>query len=188
MHDEELHKLYILRNIVSVIKSRTMRWVGPNQPPIRWLLGALSLGVKTPKREADHTLQSSAEVNNSWNHTSTPSIRLHCIVHKLSTGTILPYVARMRGMRNVHEISVGKPEEKRPVGRPRRRWEDNIWMDLREIGWKDVGWTHLTQDKYQWRVLVNTVMNLRIPLQAGNFLTSWVTSNLSRRTLLHGLS
>jgi hypothetical protein len=57
-------------------------------------------------------------------------------------------------------ILVGKPERKRPLGRPRRRWEDNIRMDLREIGWGGMAWIDLAQDRNQWRVLVNTVMNL----------------------------
>jgi hypothetical protein len=55
------------------------------------------------------------------------------------------------------------PEGKRPLGRPRRRWEDNIRMDLREIGWGGMGWIDLAQDRDQWRALVNTVMNLRVP-------------------------
>jgi hypothetical protein len=56
----------------------------------------------------------------------------------------------------------GKPEGKRPLGRPRHRWEDNIRMDLREMGWEIVTWIHLAQDKDQWRADVNTVMNLRV--------------------------
>jgi hypothetical protein len=60
-------------------------------------------------------------------------------------------------------ILVGKPEGKRSLGRPRRRWADNIKMDLREIGWDGMDWTDLTQDSYQWRALVNTVLNLRVP-------------------------
>jgi hypothetical protein len=57
-------------------------------------------------------------------------------------------------------ILVGEPEGKRPLGRPRRRWEDNIRMDLREIGWGGMDWIDLTQDRDQWRAFVNTVMNL----------------------------
>jgi hypothetical protein len=57
---------------------------------------------------------------------------------------------------------VGKPEGKRPLGRPRRRWVDNIEMDLGEIGWDGVDWIELAQDRDQWRGLVNTVMNLRV--------------------------
>jgi hypothetical protein len=58
---------------------------------------------------------------------------------------------------------VGKPEGKRPPERPRRRWEDNIKMDLREIGWGGMDWIDLAQDRDQWRALVNTVMNLQVP-------------------------
>jgi hypothetical protein len=58
---------------------------------------------------------------------------------------------------------VGKPEGKRPLKRPRWRWADNIKMDLREIGWDGVDWIELAQDRGQWRALVNTAMNLRVP-------------------------
>jgi hypothetical protein len=60
-------------------------------------------------------------------------------------------------------ILVGKPEGKRPLGRPSRRWVDNIKMDLREIGWYGRDWIKLVQDRDQWRALVKTVMNLRVP-------------------------
>jgi hypothetical protein len=65
--------------------------------------------------------------------------------------------------RNAYRILVGKPEGKRPLERPRRGWVDNIKMDLREIGWDGVYWIDLAQDRDQWRALVNTVMNLRVP-------------------------
>jgi hypothetical protein len=58
---------------------------------------------------------------------------------------------------------VGKPEGKRPVGRPRRKWEENIKIDLREIGWGGMDWIDLTQDRGQWRSLVNTIIDLRVP-------------------------
>jgi hypothetical protein len=58
---------------------------------------------------------------------------------------------------------VGKPEEKRPLGRPRCRWKDNIRMDLREIGWSGMDWMDLVQDRDQWRAFGNTVMNPRVP-------------------------
>jgi hypothetical protein len=58
---------------------------------------------------------------------------------------------------------VGKPEGKRPLGRTKRRWEDNIKMDLREIRWDGMDWIDLAQDRDQWRALLNTVMNLRVP-------------------------
>jgi hypothetical protein len=73
------------------------------------------------------------------------------------------HVARMGKTRNVYRILVGNPEGKRPLRRPRRRWVDNIKMDLREIGWVDMDWIDLVQDRGQWRGLVNTVMNLRVP-------------------------
>jgi hypothetical protein len=72
-------------------------------------------------------------------------------------------VTRMSEMRNAFNIVVGKPEGKRPLGRPRRRREDNIRMDVKEIGWGDMDWRHLDQDRDQWSVLVNTIMNLRVP-------------------------
>jgi hypothetical protein len=62
-----------------------------------------------------------------------------------------------------YKILVGKPEGKRPLGRPRRRWEDNIRMDLREIGWEVVDWMHLAQDRDQWLALVNTVVKPWVP-------------------------
>jgi hypothetical protein len=64
--------------------------------------------------------------------------------------------------RNAYRILVVKPEGKRPLGRPRRRWEDNIGIDLREIGWGDMDWINLAQDRDQWRAFVNTVINLRV--------------------------
>jgi hypothetical protein len=101
LHNDELHSLYPSLNIVRVIESRRMRWVG--------------------------------------------------------------HVARMGEGRGVYRVSVGRPEWKRPLGRPRRRWEDNIKMDLRETGIDGEYWNRLAQDRVQWQVFVNTVMNLRVP-------------------------
>jgi len=64
--------------------------------------------------------------------------------------------------RSVHSVLVGKPEGKRPLGRPRRRWEDNIKMDLREVG-RGGNWMELAQDRDRWRALVNAVMNFPVP-------------------------
>jgi hypothetical protein len=72
------------------------------------------------------------------------------------------HVARMGEKRNAYRILVGNPEGKRPLGRPRRRWVDNIKMELREIGWDGMDWIDLAQNRDQWRALVNTVMNLRV--------------------------
>jgi hypothetical protein len=69
----------------------------------------------------------------------------------------------MGARRNAYMILVGKPERKRPLGKPRCRWQDNIKVDLTDTGWGGVGWIDLAQDRDQWRALVNTVMNLRVP-------------------------
>jgi hypothetical protein len=98
-HDDELHSLYSSPNIVKVIKSRRMRWVGTS----------------------------------------------------------------MGEGRRVYKVLVGRPEEKRPLGRPRRRWEDNIKMDLKEIGIDVTNWIRLAQVRVQMRAFVSTVMNLRFP-------------------------
>jgi hypothetical protein len=73
------------------------------------------------------------------------------------------HVAHMGEKRNACRILVGKPEGRRPLRRPRFRWVDNMKIDLREIGWDGVDWVNLAQDRDQWRALVNTVMNLRVP-------------------------
>jgi hypothetical protein len=73
------------------------------------------------------------------------------------------HVARMGEKRNAYRLVVGKPEGQRPLGRPRRRWVDNIRMDLGEVGWGDVDWIGLAKDGNRWRALVNSVLNLRVP-------------------------
>jgi hypothetical protein len=101
LHNEELHNLYSLPNIIRMIKLRRMRWAG--------------------------------------------------------------HVARMGETRHEYRILVGKPEGKRPLGRPRCRWVGNFKLELRDIGWDGTDWIDLAQDRDQWRALVNTVMNLRVP-------------------------
>jgi hypothetical protein len=101
LQNDELHSLYSSPNIVRVIKSRRVRWVG--------------------------------------------------------------HVARMREGRGVYRGLVGKPEVKRPLERPRRRWENNIKLDLREIGIDRANWIRLAQDRVQWWAFVNTVMNFGVP-------------------------
>jgi len=72
-------------------------------------------------------------------------------------------VARMGDSRAVYRVLVGKPEGNRPLGRPRRRWENNIKMDLQEVGCGGMDWIDLTQDRNRWRTLVNAVTNHRVP-------------------------
>ena len=73
------------------------------------------------------------------------------------------HVARMEEGRGVYKVLVGKPEGKRPLGRPRRRWEDNIKIDLEEVGRGCGDWMELAQDRDRWRALVSTVMNFGVP-------------------------
>ena len=80
-------------------------------------------------------------------------------------------MARMGQGRGVHRVLVGRPEGKRPLVRPRRRWKDNIKMDLQEVGFGLMDWIELAQDRDRWRALVSAVMNLRVLYNVGNFLT-----------------
>jgi hypothetical protein len=78
--------------------------------------------------------------------------------------------SRLGEGRVVYSVLVGKPEGERPPGRPRRRWEDNIKMDLQEIGCRGMDWIELAKDRDRWWVRVNAVMNVRVPENAGEFL------------------
>jgi len=73
------------------------------------------------------------------------------------------HVARLRDRRGVYRVLVGKPEGKRPLGRPRCKWDDNIKTNLQEVGCGGMEWIELAQDKDRWRALMNAVMNLRVP-------------------------
>jgi hypothetical protein len=94
-------------------------------------------------------------------HTGTPNIIRHIKSRRMRWAG---HVARMEEEMNVYRVLMGQPEGKRPLGRPRCRWEDGIRMDLivREIGWESIHWIQLAQDRDRWRDLVNTVMNLRV--------------------------
>jgi hypothetical protein len=116
----------------------------------------------------------------------SPSIIIKMIKSRMMRWT--GHIARIGANRNAYRILVGKPEGKRPLGKPKRRWKYNIRLDLREIGWGGMDWIDLAQDRNQWRALVNTVMNLLIQQNTANFLSGCVTGDFSRMTQLHGVS
>jgi len=95
---------------------------------------------------------------------------------------------RMGDGRGVYRVLVGKPKGKRPLGRPRCRSEDNIKMDLQEVGCGCMDWIMLAQDRDRWHALVNVAMNLWVPQNVENFLTTCNPVTFSKRTLLHRVS
>jgi hypothetical protein len=98
------------------------------------------------------------------------------------------HVARMGAKRNMYRLLVGKPEGERPIGRPRRRWVDNIRMDFGEVGWGGVDWIGLAQDRNRWRALVNSVLNLLVARNAGKLSSGLTSSGLSSSAQLHRVS
>jgi hypothetical protein len=112
-----------------------------------------------PKREEDRSWR---KLHNDELHSlfSSPSI---IRVTKSRRMRWARHVARMGEGRGVYRVLVGRPEGKRPLGRPRRWYEDNIKLDLRAIGINEANWIQLAQGRVQWRAFVNTVMNLRVP-------------------------
>ena len=82
------------------------------------------------------------------------------------------HVARVGERRGVYGFLMGKSEGKRPLGRPTRKWEDNIKLDVQKVGCEGMDWIELAQHRDRWRAFVNGVMNLRVPNNVGNFLTS----------------
>jgi hypothetical protein len=116
------------------------------------------LRIFGPKREEDGSWR---KLHNDELHSlySSPNI---VMVIKSRRMRWAGHVACMREGRGVYKFLVGRPERKRPLGRPRRRWEDNIKMDLREVGIDEAKWIRLAQDRVKWRAFMNTVMNLRV--------------------------
>jgi hypothetical protein len=98
------------------------------------------------------------------------------------------HVARIGEKRIAYRLLVGKPEGNRPLGRPRRRWVDNIRMNLGEVGWGDADWIGLAKDRNRWRALVNSVLNLRVPCNAGKLSSGLTSSGLSDSAQLHIVS
>jgi hypothetical protein len=110
-----------------------------------------------PKREEDGSWR---KLHNDELHSLYSSSNLKVIKSRRMRWA--EHVARMREGRSVYRVLVGRPEDKRPVGRPRRRWEDNIKTDLTEIGINGANWIQLAQDRIHWLAFVKTVMNLRV--------------------------
>jgi hypothetical protein len=94
------------------------------------------------------------------------------------------HVARMGEKRNAYRLLVRKPEGKRPLGRPRRRWVD-IKVDLLEIGLGGVDWIGLAQDRDKWRALVNSVLNLRVPQNGGKLSSGYIIGGLASSSQFH---
>jgi hypothetical protein len=117
------------------------------------------LRIFGPKREEDGSWR---KLHNDEHHDLYSSPNIVTVIKSRRMGWAA-HVARMGEGRGVYRVLVGKPEGRRPLRRPRRRWEDNIKMDLKEIGIDGANWIRLAQDRVQWRAFMNTVMNLRVP-------------------------
>jgi hypothetical protein len=112
-----------------------------------------------PKREEDGSWR---KLHNVELHSLYSSLNIIRVIKSRRMRWAVP-VARMLEGRDVYRVLFGRPKSKRLLERPRRRWKDNIMMDLRETGIDGANWIQLAQDGVQWRVSVNTIMNLRVP-------------------------
>jgi hypothetical protein len=115
--------------------------------------------ISGPKREEDGSWR---KLHNDELHSLYCSYNIFRVI-KSRRMRWAEHVARMGEGREVYRVLVERPEGKRPLGRPRRRWEDNIKLDLKETVIDEANWVQLAQDRVQWRACVNTVMNLRVP-------------------------
>jgi hypothetical protein len=112
-----------------------------------------------PKREEDGSWR---KLYNDELHSLYSSPNIARVIKSRRMG-LARHVARMSEGKGVYRVLIGRPEGKRPLGRPRRRWEDNIKIDLREMGIDGANWIQLAQDSVRWRAFVGTVVNLRAP-------------------------
>jgi hypothetical protein len=112
-----------------------------------------------PKREEDGSWRKLHDDELHDLYSSPNIVRVIKLRRMMGAG----HMARMGEGRGVYRVLVGRSEGKRPLGRPRRKWKDNIKMDLREVGIDGANWIQLSQDRVQWRAFVNTVVNLRVP-------------------------
>jgi len=157
----DLNNLYFSPNIVRVIKSRRMKWaghvarIGEGRGVYRVLVGRIFWPKKNEVTGERRNLHN--DLNNLY---FSPNI---VRVIKSRRMKWMGHVARIGEGKGVYRVLVRKPEVRRQLGRPRRRWEDNIRMDLREVGCGCVDWMELAQDRDRWRAFVSAVMNLRVP-------------------------
>jgi hypothetical protein len=162
--------------------------LGPNEPPIQWVLRALTLGVKRPGCETVHSPLSSAEVKesvelylystdtSSW-HGAWLSTELHDLYYTQHKRRVIKSM-RMSEAGHVARIGVKKKfvqnmNWKWLLGWCRRRWENSITLHVKGIGCEDVDWIHLVQDRVQWQALVNRWINFCVPKIPGYFLSIW---------------
>ncbi|KAJ4448041.1 hypothetical protein ANN_10053 [Periplaneta americana] len=120
----------------------------------RWSINVVIGGIRNTVMPSD----CSPEVTDEWR--KLHNAELHALY---SSPDIIRNVARMGESRNAYRELVGRPEDKKPLGRPRRKWEDNIKMDLREVGYDERDWINLAQIRVRWRAYVRMAMNLRVP-------------------------
>jgi len=146
-----------------------------------WVLRRI-FGPKREEMTGEWRKLHSEELNNLYSSSNI------ILVIKSRILRLAGHVARMGERRGAYRVLVGKREGKKPLVQPRHRWEDNIKMDLQEVGLGGMGWIDLAQKRDGWGAFVKAVMNLRVPSNAGNFLTYGEPVRSSRRTLFRGVS
>ena len=156
-------KIKIYRNIILPVVlygCKTLSLTLRKEHRLRVFEHRVLRGIFVPKRD---------EVTGEWRKLHNEEVNdLYCspkMVRVIKSRRMrwVGHVARMGERRGVYRVLVGKSEGKRPLGRPRRRWRDNIKMGLQEVGCVGMDWIELAQDRDRWRALVNEVMNLRVP-------------------------